>query len=435
MHRQYVAGVTFLLDVVIARERQNGHAFGATVASVEPGSLYMWPAFSALAIVFATEPVFRHPLMTDGPEVDKAPAPQPRYRDDHDGAGHAEGKCNQVRIHGATSLVNTRGGTVSNRTPEAPCTVWYSAEADGPPSSPMNIFRRRTRLALTPAVLVLVGLCAAIAQARAAASPQRIADDGPATPLEAAQRSFYNGDYGKAGALTLALCQARRDDLDACELRTASLLFQIKRALKETGVRDSDGAWSRCSACPPLMSAFLAETARAQAVARLQLKTHADDADTLFFLGKVDLNYVWLQLGTLGHKTGWTEYWEARRSLDHVLRLNPQHVRARVARGWVDYIVATTVPRGVRWLLGGGNKKRGLFAVREVVTSGGGNFFVRTEATFALWEMQVREHEVAGAVATARTLTRDFPENAELRKFLADQDPAAHSTVSGRRSP
>jgi hypothetical protein len=37
---------------------------------------------------------------------------------------------------------------------------------------------------------------------------------------------------------------------------------------------------------------------------------------------------------------------------------------------------------------------------------------------FALWEMQIREHEVPGAIAAARVLARDFPENRELGKFL-----------------
>ena len=162
---------------------------------------------------------------------------------------------------------------------------------------------------------------------------------------------------------------------------------------------------------------------------------HPDDEDALFFLGKVDLNYVWLQSGTLGRKTGWDEYWEARRSLDRVLQMNPEHVRARVARAWVDYIVGSTVPRGVRWLLGGGNKKRGLLAVREVAESGGGEFFDQVEATFALWDMQVREREVAGAVATARTLARDFPENRELRKFLSTHDPTALVINPDRPTP
>jgi hypothetical protein len=52
-----------------------------------------------------------------------------------------------------------------------------------------------------------------------------------------------------------------------------------------------------------------------QAIARARLEVDPGDEQMLFFLGKVDLNYVWLQLGTLGRKTGWDEYWEARRSL------------------------------------------------------------------------------------------------------------------------
>jgi hypothetical protein len=259
-------------------------------------------------------------------------------------------------------------------------------------------------------------------------SPTRqSAGDAHPPTLEQAQRSFYNGDYDRAAALTRVLCEDRPDDLDACELRTASLLFQIKKALGETAERDKTIAWDRCAVCPALISAFSAETARSQTFARARLTTHPDDQDTLFFLGKVDLNYVWLQLGTLGRKTGWDEYWEARRSLDSVIRMNPVHVRARVARAWVDYIVGSTVPRGVRWILGGGNKKRGLLAVRQVAESAGGEFFDRVEAMFAFWDMQVRERDITGAVATARLLSRDFAENPELRRFLAIHDSTART--------
>src|SRR5919106_3750871 len=147
---------------------------------------------------------------------------------------------------------------------------------------------------------------------------------------------------------------------------------------------------------------------------RARLEVDPRDEETLFFLGKLDLNYVWLQLGTLGRKTGWDEYWEARRSLDTVLKQHPQHVRAKVARAWIDYIVDTKMPRGTRWLLGGGNKKRGLRAVREAATVDA-DLFVRAEAGFALWDMQVRERNIAEARATAATLAQDFPDNPELR--------------------
>ena len=287
------------------------------------------------------------------------------------------------------------------------------------------------------AVIVLaLTLQAGNPQPRSSSAPGQPADDDAHAPtVDKAQRFFYIGDYDKSAALTQELCAARLDDFEACELRSASLLFQIKKAFGETGERDKTAAWNQCAICPGLMATFLAETARAQTFAREKLKADPDDEDTLFFLGKVDLNYVWLQLGTLGRKTGWNEYWEARRSLDRVLHMNPEHVRARVARAWIDYIVGTTIPRGVRWLLGGGNKKRGLLVVREVVEAGDSNFFAQTEATFALWDMQVREREVPAAVATARLLVRDFPENRELRKFLTTHDSGTPSITPANPTP
>jgi hypothetical protein len=233
--------------------------------------------------------------------------------------------------------------------------------------------------------------------------------------LEAAQAMFYNGRYADAASATTTLCTTDVATLDACELRTSALLFQLRRAIDNAP--DKDKAFKACAACPELLSTFVAETRRGQEIARARLKANPDDHDVLFLLGKLDLNYVWLQLGTLGRKTGWDEYWEARRSLDQVLQQNPDNVRAKVARAWIDYIVDTRMPRGTRWLLGGGNKKRGLRAVREAATTDA-DMFVRAEAGFALWDMQVREKNIVEAVTTARTLARDFPANPELQKFL-----------------
>jgi hypothetical protein len=39
--------------------------------------------------------------------------------------------------------------------------------------------------------------------------------------------------------------------------------------------------------------------------------------------------------------------------------------------------------------------------------------------------MQVREKQIPAAVVTARRLARDFPENEELARFLARNDPAS----------
>jgi hypothetical protein len=238
--------------------------------------------------------------------------------------------------------------------------------------------------------------------------------------LSDAQRLFYNGRYEAAAAKTVELRARQPLDLAAFELRSSTLLFQLKAALGDR--RDKDAAFQSCGPCPGLMAAFLADTAEGQKVARARLAADPADDAARFFLGKIDLNYVWLQLGELGHKTGWTEYWEARKSLDAVLVRNPKHVRARVARAWIDYIVDTKMPRGMRWVLGGGNRKRALVAVREAAAEET-DFFVHAEAAFALWDLQMRERNVSGAVVTARGLARDFPENRELAAFLERYDP------------
>ena len=274
-------------------------------------------------------------------------------------------------------------------------------------------------------VLNLVVLCLHAPQHEASASASQAEADSTliyARAFQDAQRSFYNGDYAAAAAATVALRAARPDDLAVAELRSSTLLFQIKRALRQYEGVDKATAWKQCAECPALLAEFVAETQSSKPLAQARVKLAPKDEEALFLLGKLNLNYVWLQLGTLGRKTGWDEYWEARRSLDEALKFNPSHGRARLARAWVDYIVGTDVPWSVRWLLGGGNKKRGLAVVRDVVEQGDSDFFVHTEALFALWDMQVRERDMAAAVVTARRLTRDFPDNRELRRFLASHD-------------
>jgi hypothetical protein len=237
--------------------------------------------------------------------------------------------------------------------------------------------------------------------------------------LEEAHRLFYSGQYEAAASLALDVRTANPDSLAASELRTSALHFQMRRALGEPKNRET--AWKQCAVCQELMSVFMAELAEGQAVARARLQKNPVDEEALFFLGKLDLNYVWLQLGTVGRKTGWSEYWEARKSLDAVLEMNPDHVRAQVARAWIDYIVDTKLPRGTKWMLGGGNRKRGLATVQEAAQSAT-EPFVQAEARFGLWDMQVRERNLPDAIVTARALARDFPDNQDLAKFLANHD-------------
>lgn len=106
---------------------------------------------------------------------------------------------------------------------------------------------RRDRLAL--------GLQTVYPQAKTPPSAQETSDDAAHATLQEAQRFFYNGDYDEAAAVTHVLCSERPDNLNACELRTASLHFQIKKALGETGQRgNKTTAWTRWahSAARPL---------------------------------------------------------------------------------------------------------------------------------------------------------------------------------------
>jgi hypothetical protein len=263
-------------------------------------------------------------------------------------------------------------------------------------------------------------LLAVVWVASAALAQESASVPKPGT-LDDAHRAYYNGRYEAAAAITLDPCLTGENGLAACELYTAALHFQIKRAMGQSD--DRGQAWKACAICPSVMTAFKAALARGQTVARARLREQPTDDETRFLLGKLDLNYVWLQAGTIGRKTGWAEYKEARHSLDAVLERQPGHMRARVARAWIDYIVDSKLPWGTRWLLGGGNKERGLAVIREAAEAES-DFFVRTEARFSLWDMQVREQDVDGARETARILVRDFPENQELRRFVgAIADP------------
>jgi hypothetical protein len=233
--------------------------------------------------------------------------------------------------------------------------------------------------------------------------------------IQTAQHLFYVGAYEDAAATALRLREADPSDLATYELRTSALHFLIKRHLGDA--KDKAAALKACVPCPDLLATLKEDVTRGQQLARARLKLEPKDAKALFFLGKIDLNHVWLHLGTLGQRTGWNEYWEARHSLDNALEIEPTYIRARVARAWIDYIVDTRVPRGLRWVLGGGNKKGALQTIRNAAVADT-DFYSRTEAAFGLWEMLGRESQEAEAVAVAERLAVDFPENRELARFL-----------------
>jgi hypothetical protein len=260
-------------------------------------------------------------------------------------------------------------------------------------------------------------LCLAAVVVLAAAA---VAAAQSAATLDEGKRLFYNAQYRTAAERALELVPASADEeLARDELRASALLFQLRRLL-EPANRDKppkELTLARCGPCGELVSAFMTVTAHGQQLARSRLAASPTDQIALFFLGKLDLNYVWLQLGPLHRRTGWKEYWEARHSLDAVLKADPHHVRARVARAWVDYVVDTKLPWGTRWMLGGGDKKKALAAIREAAAAEA-EFFAHAEAAFALWDMLIRERHIVEATRLAEQLAAMFPENTEVATFL-----------------
>jgi hypothetical protein len=267
--------------------------------------------------------------------------------------------------------------------------------------------------ALLPSLFAVACLSACQSAAYAAQTP-----DAASPSLAAAERLYYNGDYVASAQMALELRTADPANLAAYELRTSALHFQVKRLLGEA--KDRDKALKACAACPALLAAFADETARGVAAARARVAQSPQDLEATFLLGKLNLNHVWLHIGTLGHRTAWSEYREARRLVEAVLKQDPGHVRARVAHAWIEYIVDTRVPFLFKWALGGGDRKKALAATRKAAEAEA-PFIVQTEARFALWEMLNRDKRPAEALVPAQALLADFPGNRELATFVEKQ--------------
>lgn len=233
--------------------------------------------------------------------------------------------------------------------------------------------------------------------------------------LDEAQRLFYTALYAESAAAAHELTQAEPGNLAAWEVRTSALHFQLRRMVGDG--RDKKAAFAKCADCPKVLATFLDDVNRGRAEARSRLAKDPSDDEARFFLGKMDLSYLWLQLATLDRKTGWKEFREAKELLEAILDKNPKHVRARVARAWMDYIVGTRVPWGTRWVMGGGSKSRGLKMVREAAATPA-DFFTEVEAQFALQEMLTREGKREEAVTIAKELLARFPANKDLAKFV-----------------
>jgi hypothetical protein len=265
-----------------------------------------------------------------------------------------------------------------------------------------------------PAILPILAGCVMVAHLSAIGQAGAQAPESP--ELKLARQHYFSGRYTAAAEATAPLTTSGPEALAAYELRTSALHFELKRRLGDASNKGK--ALKQCADCQPLIDAFMKDLNAGKALARSVLKAHPENEWALFYLGKLDLNYVWLQLSTLGKRTGWSEFWNARRSIEAVLKANPNNVRARVAHGWIEYIVDTRVPFGLAWTLGGGDKKKALKSITEAAATVG-DPYEKAEAEFALWEMLVRDKRQADALTVAKRLIIEFPENKELQRFVA----------------
>jgi tetratricopeptide (TPR) repeat protein len=251
---------------------------------------------------------------------------------------------------------------------------------------------------------------------RALAGEQAQPSIAESSQLRLARQHFYSARYNEAVAAAASLIPSGPEALAAYELRTSALHFELKRQIGDA--TNKAKALKQCAVCQPLLDAFTKDLTAGKALATAQLKSKPDDELTLFYFGKLDLNYVWLELSTLGKRTGWGEYWNARHSMDAVLKANPNNVRARVARAWIDYIVDTRVPFGMKWMLGGGDRKKALKALTEAAAVNA-DIYDKAEAEFGLWDMLVRDKRRDDALVVAKRLVKDFPENQDLQRFIS----------------
>src|SRR5687767_14262501 len=115
-------------------------------------------------------------------------------------------------------------------------------------------------------------------------------------PLDAVHRLFYNARYEEAAALALALRATGPHDMANDEARTTALLFVLRGLLKGQDSHNGDNkaeALKKCDKCPEVLAAFTADLHHGQSIGRALLKTNPKDETALFYLGKLDLNYVW----------------------------------------------------------------------------------------------------------------------------------------------
>jgi tetratricopeptide (TPR) repeat protein len=165
---------------------------------------------------------------------------------------------------------------------------------------------------------------------------------------------------------------------------------------------------------------FLAEIARAMALAQARLNSNPKDTAALYALGiayGLRSNYFWVV------KKSWRDSLkdatEARKLHTRVTELDPHNIDARLVEGLDDYIVGS-LPwtwRMLGFLVGiKGDKQLGIRIVQDVAQRGHDN---RIDAEIFMGALYRRENQTSRAVPIVQDLIRRFPRNYLLRLELS----------------
>jgi len=236
---------------------------------------------------------------------------------------------------------------------------------------------------------------------------------------------FYNLEYPEAIADFETAIAANPNDPELHNHLAQTLVFQemYRNGALESELVSGTNSFLRrpkMNPDPATERRFLAEVARAMALAQARLNVHPDDSHALYSLGisyGLRSNYYWVV------KKSWRDSLrdatQARKMHNRVTELDPQDVDARLVEGLHDYIIGS-LPwnwRMLGFLVGiRGDKQQGIRIVQNVAQNGRDN---RIDAEIFMGALYRRENQTRRAVPIVQDLIGRFPRNYLLRLELS----------------
>ena len=236
---------------------------------------------------------------------------------------------------------------------------------------------------------------------------------------------FYNLEYDEAIADFQSAIAAHPNDPELHNHLAQTIVFQEMfrdGALESELVSGTNSFLRRPKLNPTARTEnwFLAEVAKAMALAQARIDRNPKDTAALYALGiayGLRSNYYWVV------KKSWRDSLKdataARRMHARVEALEPNNVDARLVEGLHDYIIGS-LPwtwRTFGFLIGmHGDKELGIRIVQDVAAHGSDN---RIDAEIFLGALYRRENQTRRAVPIVEDLIRRFPRNYLLRLELS----------------